>query len=113
MGESDLINSVSLRTPTGQWISTSARRSRKAHVEPDPPVGNPSQVRSIHLLDIRQLPGLLEQSLGRSIEAEDKFEALPRLGRNPVRLLAGRRLGAEVDIDRAVVVLLHVGSVGS
>src|SRR5262245_57232718 len=57
------------------------------------------------LLNVGQSPLLLEQRLGRGVETEHEFEMALGVGRNPVRLLALRRLGAEPDVDRAVRVL--------
>src|SRR5262245_28412978 len=60
------------------------------------------------LLDIRQLPHLVEELLLRGIEAGHQIELARGIGRYPVRLLAGRRGGPEIDIDRAILVLLQL-----
>jgi hypothetical protein len=61
---------------------------------------------SPYFLDIRQYPGLVEERLLRTIEAEEDLKLDARLSRNPVRLLARRRFGSEVDVHRAVGILL-------
>jgi hypothetical protein len=49
---------------------------------------------------------LVERSLGRSVEAEHQLERACRIGGNPVRLFACRRLRTQVDVHRPVCVLL-------
>src|SRR4051794_20401586 len=58
-----------------------------------------------HRLDVTRAPGFVEPGLERAIEPQDRVPAGAWHGLNPVRLLAGRGLGAEEDVDRAVVVL--------
>src|SRR6266545_3327309 len=65
-----------------------------------------------NVLDVRQLPRLVEQRLLRTIEAEEDFEFPTRARGNPVRLLAGRHFGPEVDIHRTVAVRLQPGGLG-
>src|SRR5690349_1922798 len=67
--------------------------------------------RDIDLFDIRQRPLLLEEFLLRTVEAEHQLELAARIGRYPVRLLPGRRLRAEIEIDGAVSILFHIGIV--
>src|SRR5262245_24407816 len=64
---------------------------------------------SLHLLDVRQLPALVEVRFGRAVEAEDREPAAVWQCLDPVLLLAGRQLRAEVDVDRSVRVLLRIG----
>src|SRR5262245_5995342 len=63
------------------------------------------------LFDVGQPPHLVKKLLLRRIETEHQLELARRIGRHPVRLLSGRRLGAEKDVDRAIGVLLHLGSI--
>src|SRR4029453_13997944 len=65
----------------------------------------------IDLFDIRQRPLLLEEFLLWTVETEHQFEFAGRIGRYPVRFLPGRRLWAEIEIDRAVSILFHIGIV--
>src|SRR5262249_24766389 len=64
------------------------------------------------LLDVRQLPGLVEERLLRTVEAEEDLEPSPGSGGDPVRLLAFGGLRPEVDVDRAVGVLLKARRLG-
>src|SRR5499426_790933 len=60
-----------------------------------------------HFLDIRQRPFLLEERLLGTVNAEQDFELPAGAGGNPVRFLALGCLRAEIDVDRAVRVLLQ------
>ena len=60
----------------------------------------------ICFLDIRHLPGLVEQRFLWTIEAGQDLEAPIGVSRNPVRFSSCRRCGTEVDIDRTIDVLL-------
>src|SRR6185295_4058962 len=64
------------------------------------------------LLDVRQPPRLLEQRLLRAVEAEENLEPSVGARGNPVRFLAVRGFRAEVDVHRAVVVLLQSRRLG-
>src|SRR6187399_1154577 len=63
-------------------------------------------------LDVRHLPRLLEQRLVGIVKAHGWEKRLSRRGIYPVRLLACRRLGAEVDVYRAIGIPLHCLIVG-
>src|SRR5690349_8100240 len=62
----------------------------------------------LYFLDVRQHPLLLEELLLRRVEAEHQLETALRVGRYPVRILPSGRDGAEVNVHRAVSVLLHL-----
>src|SRR4029077_1245485 len=63
--------------------------------------------RSTYFLIVRQLPRLFEQRLFRAVEAEENLEFGRWACGDPVRLLAGRGGGAEIDFDRSIVVHLE------
>src|SRR5580698_4916958 len=60
------------------------------------------------LLDVRQLPSLVEESFGGGVSTEHDFESAPRFRRHPIRLLAGGRRGSEVEVQRTIGVPLHL-----
>ena len=62
--------------------------------------------------DVRQFPCLVEKGLLRPMQAEENLKFSIGAGGNPVRLLACRRLGPEVDIHRTVGVLLKPWGLG-
>src|SRR5258707_6111306 len=66
--------------------------------------------RSTHLLDVRQPPCFVEEWLRWDISTEHTFEPCAGLRRYSVRLLACRRRWTDVDIHRAVSVLLPLGN---
>ena len=54
-------------------------------------------------------PGLVEERLGRAVQPEQHEPALARHRAQPVRFgRTGRKLGAEVQVDRTVVVVREV-----
>src|ERR1700761_3700927 len=53
-------------------------------------------------LDVRQRPGFVEDRLVWSVKTEERFKTLAGFGGNPVRVLALRRTGSEIDIGGAV-----------
>jgi hypothetical protein len=59
----------------------------------------------LYHLNVRHRPALVEERLLRSVEAEPREPALLHRGLNPVRLLTGGHLRAEVNVHRAVGVL--------
>jgi hypothetical protein len=68
----------------------------------------PCGVRSVDLFNVGQLPALAEDTPPiRAVEAEPRIPLLPRRGVDPVRLLAGGRLWADVDVHGAIGILLH------
>src|ERR1044072_6789182 len=68
--------------------------------------------RSLHLLDVGQLPRSIEQGLLVTVETEEDFKLSAGLRGHPVRFLPGRRRGTEIDIHGAVGVSLNLGAVG-
>src|SRR6201991_4976466 len=64
----------------------------------------------VDFFDVRKLPCFVEESLGGRIGAEHEFETAPGVSWHPVRLLTGWRCRSEVDVHRAVGVLLHLGN---
>src|SRR5262245_24288486 len=58
------------------------------------------------LLDVAGLPALVDRRLGRAVEPKNREEALARDGAHPVALLAGGCCRAQVEIGRAVGILL-------
>src|SRR4051812_40336698 len=58
-------------------------------------------------LELARPPALVEERLERAVQAQDREPALARDGLHPVVLLARRRLGAEIQVRRAVRVLPH------
>src|SRR5258708_649101 len=64
--------------------------------------------RSLHLLDVRHLPALVEECLLRAIESKPREPALPCGTLNPVRLVAGGSLRADVDVHRPIGVLAQL-----
>src|SRR5664279_2430481 len=60
---------------------------------------------SFHSLNIRQFPTLVEDSLFRAVQAEPREPFLTTLGVDPVRAFPRGRLGAKVEVHRAVRVL--------
>ena len=60
------------------------------------------------LFRITDSPGLVVPGLGRAIDAPQHVPALAGNGLEPVGFLAGRRLGAEVDVVGTVLVLDQV-----
>src|SRR5208283_4723311 len=67
-------------------------------------LGHSSYPRSLTLLDVIQLPGLVEESLLRAVETEDGEPAFAGDRSKPVLASAGR-LRAKVDVGSAVRVL--------
>ena len=65
--------------------------------------------RLLHFLDVRQPPRLVEQRLRRCVKAEHQLELPGRVGPYSVAVLAGGRLGADVEVDRPVGVPLQLG----
>src|SRR5271166_5560959 len=63
--------------------------------------------RSVDPFDVRHLPTLVLGCLLRAIEAEPRKPVLTLRGIDPVRLLAGGRLRAKVNVHRTIWVLLH------
>src|SRR5271166_6769672 len=61
--------------------------------------------RSICSFDVRQLPAFVQDGLLRPVHAEPREPLLVALGVEPVRLFAGRRLRAKVEVYRAIGVL--------
>src|SRR5215470_9027473 len=59
------------------------------------------------LLQVRQLPGLVEHRFLRTVEAEECEPLLPGRSVDPVGFLSGRRYRSEIDIYRAVRILLR------
>src|SRR5215468_4210808 len=59
---------------------------------------------ALPLLDVIQLPALVEERLERAVETEDRKPASARHGLDPVLLLTCRCVGSEVDVDAAVAV---------
>src|SRR5208282_1820112 len=53
-------------------------------------------------LDLPRPPGLVEERLLRPVETQEDIPALARNRLSPIVLLAGRRLRAEIDVDRTV-----------
>jgi hypothetical protein len=68
--------------------------------------GSPS---SAHLLDIRQLPSLVEQSCLGTVQAEDQKEALA--GWKPIGLHACWSFGAKVDVRCSISILFEISLV--
>ncbi len=66
----------------------------------------------LDLLDVRQPPRLLEQRFFGAVEAEEHLEPTIGARGNPVRLLADRWLGPEVDVHRSISVLLQSRCLG-
>src|SRR5215211_1144487 len=64
--------------------------------------------RLVDSLEVRQLPGLVEEGLRRTIKAEPDPPTLRRTGIHPVALLTRRRFRAEVEVGGAVCVLLDL-----
>src|SRR5262245_47662516 len=58
---------------------------------------------SLQFGDVFELPGLVEERLGRRVETEDRKPALSRHGFYPVGLLL-RRSGTEYDVERSIAV---------
>src|SRR5271165_64071 len=63
--------------------------------------------RSVDPFYVRHPPSLVLGCLLRAIEAEPRKPVLTLRGIDPVRLLAGGRLRAKVDVHRTIWVLLH------
>ena len=61
-----------------------------------------------NILDIWQLPAPFKVGFGWGIEAQVGKPPFARDSRNPVLLFAGRRLGPEVNIYGAVVILNQI-----
>src|SRR5262245_27868036 len=55
-----------------------------------------------NLLNVRQLPCLVEQRLLGAVQAEQNFKFSAGARRHPVGLLACRSLGAEVNVYRSI-----------
>src|SRR5215468_5691736 len=68
--------------------------------------------RSLHFLDVRTLPGLVKQRLFGTIEAEQDFELSASAGWDPIRFFARQGLRTEIDVNRAVDVLLQSWRLG-
>jgi len=64
--------------------------------------------RSAYHFNVRQFPALVENRLLRAIYAKPREPLLTGLSVKPVGLLTGGRLGAKVDVHRAVSVLAQV-----
>src|SRR5438132_10709093 len=62
---------------------------------------------SLHLFDVRKLPSFVEEGFVRIVQAKSRKPGAAWRSRYPVRLLSGRRLGAEVNVHRAIGVFLH------
>src|SRR5262245_25473072 len=54
---------------------------------------------SMDLFDVWKLPDFLKKHLLRGVEAGHQLEFACGIGRNPVRFLSLRCLGAEIDLD--------------
>ena len=61
-----------------------------------------------HQFNLTGTPGLVEPGFGWAIETQEGEPALAGNRLDPVRFLAGRRLRAEVEIDRPIFVLDHL-----
>ena len=59
---------------------------------------------SLHQFDLTRSPGLVEPRLGRTIETQNAKPAFVGNRLKPVGFFPGRCLGAEVDIDRSILV---------
>lgn len=59
--------------------------------------------------DVGELPGLVEQGLLGTVEAEQDLELAVGAGGNPVGFLVFGRVGAEVQVDQAVGIGLEPG----
>ena len=59
---------------------------------------------SVHELEVRQAPGLVEPRLQRRVQTKVHKPAVVRLRGHVVLLEAGWRLGTDVEIDGAVII---------
>jgi hypothetical protein len=65
-------------------------------------------MRSVHYLDIRQWPALIEVGFQRRVESESREPRLTGHALNPVALKTLRRRRAEVNVHRTVSILRDV-----
>ena len=103
--------SIRLRHPQSNSSSKNVPNTSLIRPRINPSCQRPHRLKRfpLHQLDVRQPPRLVEQRFLRTVEAEENLELAVGARRNPVRLLARRRLGTEVDVHRTVRVLLESG----
>src|SRR6516162_5774255 len=105
---------VNMTYPPNVGCGSDRGRARRAGRNVQPPASNQSAVASTavwpcpwrlaHQLDLAGPPGLVDPRFERAVEAEHHKPALASDRLHPVGFLAGGRLWAEVEIDRAVSV---------